>query len=270
MADTKATKPEMVAIMSLRDVMGGARSNFTCMRHPKFTKEGHVDVDVSINEQKIQFSVSDTGIGMTPEHQSKIFDSFSQAESSTTRKYGGTGLGLSICKQLAELLGGDIQAESTLGKGSTFSFWIPFIEAKNVKSITKDNSTMDLNLESATILLVEDNDINIQLGLSRLKKLGATIKVAKNGQEAVDMVEQEDFDIVLMDCQMPIMDGYDATLAIRKTEKGKSLPIIAMTAGTSAEEKEKCFSVGMNAYLAKPLSIDKFKECLKEQLKTAS
>ena len=236
----------------------------------KFTSIGSVSVSVELEANKINFTVSDTGDGIAKDRQDRIFDSFTQAESSTTRKYGGTGLGLTISKQLTELLDGEISVESELGKGAQFKFTIPFKKAEKIIELHKDYRNMEIDFEGVSILLVEDNELNIQLGMTRLAKLGAGVTLAKNGKEAVDLVRDHQFDLIIMDCQMPVLDGYVATEQIRQLPNGRSVPIIAMTAGTSTEEKSRCFEVGMDAYLSKPLSLNRMKDCFDQFLKKAS
>ena len=236
----------------------------------KFTSIGSVSVSVELEANKINFTVSDTGDGIAKDRQDRIFDSFTQAESSTTRKYGGTGLGLTISKQLTELLDGEISVESELGKGAQFKFTIPFKKAEKIIELHKDYRNMEIDFEGVSILLVEDNELNIQLGMTRLAKLGAGVTLAKNGKEAIDLVRDHQFDLIIMDCQMPVLDGYAATEQIRQLPNGRSVPIIAMTAGTSTEEKSRCFEVGMDAYLSKPLSLNRMKDCFDQFLKKAS
>ncbi|MBF0265253.1 MAG: response regulator [Gammaproteobacteria bacterium] len=241
----------------------------------KFTpKRGVIDFDVKIiNESKdtieLQFSVSDTGIGMTIEQQTNLFQSFSQADSSTTRQYGGTGLGLVISKSLCEIMGGKIWLESEQDVGTSFYFTIALKKAdKNltIESETETNPSIDIysqhQLRGAKVLLVEDDAINQEIAIELLRERGIAVEVANNGQEALELIEQEcvdglTYDGVLMDCMMPIMDGYQATIELRKQDQFKDLPIIAMTANAMTHDIEKVLAVGMNAHIAKPIDINK-------------
>ncbi len=232
----------------------------------KFTEQGSVIIR-SVLEQandpqyiRIHFTIEDTGIGINKQQQEKLFKSFSQADSSTTRKYGGTGLGLSISKNLAQLLGGDIWVESTPDVGSNFHFTVQFKQSneqskyqKNVVSEEYENSVK--LLEGKDILLVEDNLLNQELAADLLKKNNIHVTIANNGLEAIELLEMHDFDCVLMDIQMPVLDGYEATRRIRKNLKFKNLPIIAMTASTMSGDHEKVINAGLNDYISKPINI---------------
>ncbi|MBF0119384.1 MAG: response regulator [Desulfobacterales bacterium] len=236
----------------------------------KFTHKGHVLINVELfdeyaelHEVMLKFSVSDTGIGMTPEQQAKLFQSFSQADTSTTRKYGGTGLGLAICKYLVELMGGQVNLQSELERGSIFSFTLKFKKLLEdnkdiIKSSVLDSESLK-KIRGAKILLVEDNEINQQVARELLESEGFFITVANNGKEAVSYVKNSylgnmPFDIVLMDIQMPVMDGYTATKEIRNEASDiNAIPIIAMTAHAMKSEKEKCLQAGMNDYVTKPI-----------------
>ncbi len=240
----------------------------------KFTSEGAISLSVSnssenpaiatsSSDQKtldIQFSVIDNGIGMTKEQQGRIFESFSQADSSTTRKYGGTGLGLAICKQLAELMGGGIWVESEPGQGSTFGFNILFGmgDPEKVAEIRKEQTISVSDIKPLRILLAEDNKMNIKLALTFLEKANHQVTVAMNGREAVEFLRKDHFDIVLMDVEMPEMDGLDAARAIRDGQSGDSnreIPIIAMTAHSLPEYREKVLKAGMNEFITKPINL---------------
>jgi len=243
----------------------------------KFTEKGEVVITVRLlkkinNIVTLNFSVKDTGIGMTTKQKERLFKAFSQVDISTTRKYGGTGLGLAITQQLIELMGGVISVETEPNKGSTFSFILDFEISqvqpiKNINSakggrilIIDDNEmsreTIDEKLlEDINILLVEDNKFNQELALSLLEMYGTTADLAENGQQAVERVEKQSYDLILMDCQMPIMDGYAATKEIRN-RLGSNTPIIAMTANVMPESIECAKSAGMNDHIAKPINID--------------
>eukprot|EP01136_Pigoraptor_vietnamica_P012632 Opistho-1_new@52793 len=191
----------------------------------------------------------DTGIGIPADKLDSIFDRFTQADSDTTRKYGGTGLGLSISKSLADLQDGKLWVESTPGKGSTFYVSLPFgidVKDKNNENDAK-NSTALKSEREIKVLLVEDNPLNQKLALKVLSKFGFTADLAENGRVAVEKVQENQYEVILMDLQMPEMDGYQATEYIRGTLKINT-PIIAMTAHSLVGEKEKCMVIGMNDY----------------------
>lgn len=230
----------------------------------KFTEKGFVKLEVSLlkddaESTQLKFNVFDSGIGIPKDKIQVIFERFTQANTDTTRKYGGTGLGLSISKSLVELQSGSFHVESEVGKGSCFGFEIPFkkvIEHERETSIVEKSILKHSGLK---VLLVEDNILNIKLALKVLEKQGFIAQVAENGKIAVDMVAKETFDVILMDLQMPEMDGYQATEYIRET-LGLSTPIIAMTAHSLVGEKEKCIEMGMQDYLPKPFSQEQLYE----------
>jgi PAS domain S-box-containing protein len=232
----------------------------------KFTKAGKIEVSVKKVSQgddqiNLQFSIKDTGIGMSPEQQAQLFKAFNQADSSTTRKYGGTGLGMTISQHLVEMMGGKIWVESAEGIGSTVYFTVNMGVQQNILS-SKQHKRQKANnvsqtigqLRGARILLVEDNEFNQVLALHVLSSNGLIPTLAKDGQQALDILASQDFDGVLMDCQMPVMDGYVATQEIRKQAKYRDLPILAMTANAMAGDREKVLAAGMNAHIAKPFT----------------
>ncbi|MBT8763500.1 response regulator [Desulfohalobiaceae bacterium Ax17] len=253
----------------------------------KFTEKGEITLTVTlkaIQKEKqgekaiILFTIKDTGIGIPKDKMETIFDSFSQADNSITRKYGGTGLGITICKQLVELMGGSISLDSELGKGTTVKFTIPFLIASKSEIDAKDNNGEDnyikgddkkpLDFSRYKILLVEDNLINQKLAKIILEKWGFNVVVAENGKKALDKLENEKFDLILMDCQMPEMDGFEATKAIRKIESktGEHIPIIAMTALAMQTDKERCLKAGMDDYTTKPIKQDQLLKVITEIL----
>ena len=239
----------------------------------KFTETGSVQVvtrllDVAGNEPKIQFDVTDTGIGIADDKIDKIFKPFTQADASTTRHFGGTGLGLSISKTLTELLGGEFSVSSIQGKGSTFSITVgtgPLDDVRLIDNVGEvahevvgadivDNK--DISLQDLRILLAEDGVDNQRLISFLLKKAGADVTVAENGQIGFDLAttaksEGRPFDAILMDMQMPIMDGYSATRRLRK--EGYTWPIIALTAHAMAVDRQKCLDAGCDDYATKPI-----------------
>jgi len=235
----------------------------------KFTESGSVVVEInSLQKQQhthtIRFSIIDTGIGIPTDKINSIFESFTQANSDTTRKYGGTGLGLAITKNLVELMGGAMQVESKMGEGSRFSFQIilkeAFVEAQSVSSSTNESK------QSLRILLVDDNLVNLEVASGFLKRWGHSITRAGNGTEAVEKIKSKKFDLVLMDLQMPEMDGFQATANIRQLgdDYFKNIPIIALTASTSTEVQSKVLENKMNGYLSKPFKPEDFKTTINQ------
>jgi CheY-like chemotaxis protein len=224
----------------------------------KFTHKGGINIIVTkLNDEKIMFEVKDSGIGLSEMELKKLFKSFSQADSSTTRQYGGTGLGLAISKQLVELMGGKIWALSKEGVGSSFIFEIPLqeISQKYYKADEKKEQFDKNILHAKRILIAEDNHTNQLVLLGLLEDYVEEIDIANNGQEAVDMFEKDKYELIIMDLQMPVMDGYEATRVIRNIDK--NIPIIALTANAMKEEMEKTKSVGINEHLIKPLNMEK-------------
>ena len=240
----------------------------------KFTKDGKVSVSISDvqsiegNKQSIRFSVKDTGIGIAKESASKMFESFTQASDSTTRKYGGTGLGLSIVKQLVELHGGEIHVDSELGKGSEFHFTISYpiaeapIQSNEKTSIVSEELIKSIEGHTFNILLVEDIIFNRTVAIETMQEWGVNFNIveAENGVEALKAIEKQDFDLILMDIQMPEMDGHTATQRIRQDfpSPKKNVPIIAMSAHASESEIQISKSNGMDDYITKPFNPDEF------------
>ncbi|NOR52197.1 MAG: response regulator [Gammaproteobacteria bacterium] len=229
----------------------------------KFTKQGGISISVELDEHydnhlTLHFCVSDTGIGITSEQQSKLFRAFNQADASTTRQFGGTGLGLIICKNLTEMMGGKIWVESESGHGSHFHFTVQ-LEVGNadlIQAESEDSGEAIARLRGAKILLVEDNELNQELATELLINNGIQVTSAWNGKEALERLQTEHFDGVLMDLQMPVMDGYCATREIRKQPQFKDLPIIAMTANMMAGDLGKSAAAGMEDHIGKPLNVN--------------
>ena len=239
----------------------------------KFTDHGTIEVRVNVVEQDadhatLRFEVSDEGIGIDAAAQVHIFDAFAQADGSTSRRYGGTGLGLAICRQLVQLMGGEIGVESTPGRGSTFRFEVKLAVSREADVSAKRPMVVAPTFASsvahavpdvsgARVLLAEDNPVNRQVALVMLRSLGFTADTVTNGVDAVEATATHDYDLVLMDCQMPEMDGFAATAAIRAREAtiGKTcIPIIALTANAMTGDREACLAGGMDDYLSKPFT----------------
>lgn len=243
----------------------------------KFTNKGEVVIQACLREKSethatVDFSVKDSGIGIPEKSLSSIFESFTQASSDTTRKFGGTGLGLTIVKQLIGLQGGNIHVTSQEGAGTTFHFHLTFPVAdestlKKVNDIPEDK----LDTSHLSILVAEDNPVNQLVVKNLLKKWNTPFEIANNGQEAVDWVQKKRFDVVLMDIQMPVMDGFTATKTIRGLQAPLcTLPIMAMTAHATANEKQKCFDNSMDDYICKPFQPSELKKKLLELTKSGS
>jgi PAS domain S-box-containing protein len=232
----------------------------------KFTEHGEIRLRARVLEESedeflLHFSVQDTGIGISAEQRARLFAAFEQADSTTTRRFGGTGLGLFINRHLAHLMGGEVGVESALGRGSTFWFTarlgraqhaLPEHQDERVKTDTAEHALLRLHL-GAQVLLAEDDPINRMVAEALLQIAGLKVDFAENGYEAVRMVQQQSYDLILMDVQMPVMDGLDATRAIRQLEHCHSTPILAMTANAFAENRRACLDAGMNDYLSKPV-----------------
>jgi len=227
----------------------------------KFTESGTIKLTAklksSLNDRVvIEICCSDSGIGIPDEAQKKLFQSFTQADSTTTRKFGGTGLGLSICKSLSEMMGGGIWLMSRVGIGSSFFFTVDLKVLDEDETAADEvalHSLDDVEFPDARILLVEDNEINQELVKEMFKDVKVIPDVAFNGLEAVEKVKLKKYDLVFMDIQMPLMDGFQSTTRIREEFSSDELTIVAMTANASPEDRENCMSVGMNDFISKPI-----------------
>lgn len=286
-----ATVPDQLNLMLLGDANRLSRVLTNLVANAlKFTEQGRVLIRVSAPEQDeekvlLRFEVTDSGIGIPEAKQQTIFEAFSQADTSTTRRYGGTGLGLSIARQLCRLMGGDIGVESKVGLGSTFWFQVRLLKAPNAKTGTAPapvesrrppvaapvpmeqpvttaqrafkSALARLGRDSARVLLVEDNPVSMLVTRALVESVGCQVVMAQNGLEAMAAYRDNPVDIVLMDCQMPEMDGYEATRAIRQIEalRGTRTPIVALTANALVGSREACLDAGMDDQMTKPLSL---------------
>jgi signal transduction histidine kinase/ActR/RegA family two-component response regulator len=243
----------------------------------KFTPSGFVSVSAKLqgfaaDGRVIEFTVKDSGIGMSPETMARLFQPFTQADSSTSRKFGGTGLGLCISKQLVQLMGGELSLTSIAGSGSTLSFRLPLaIPAETAWENTRNHEPAPASLSHLRVLVADDNQINRKVAAKMLEHLGCSVWMANSGIEAVDCVAVNRFDIVLMDCQMPEMDGYEATAKIQQRMgdgKTEARPrIIAMTASAMTEDRQRCLDAGMDDYLAKPFTAAALRDALLRNMK---
>jgi PAS domain S-box-containing protein len=232
----------------------------------KFTERGCITMGVASVRQtegkiEVQFTVKDTGIGIAEEVQQAIFEPFTQADSSTTRRYGGTGLGLTICRELVALMHGRLELESTPGGGSTFRVTAAFETAEGTPLSQGAPDSIPRSSRSLQVLLAEDNPINQRVAASLLQKMGHQVDVVGDGRKAIRAAEQCRYDLILMDCQMPDIDGYAAARAICNLTGGR-VPIIAMTANATAEDRQLCLEAGMTDYIAKPISAERVFELL--------
>jgi CheY-like chemotaxis protein/nitrogen-specific signal transduction histidine kinase len=253
----------------------------------KFTERGEVTLTVSRAPNgdscaggescALRFVIRDTGIGIAPEARERLFTAFTQADGSHSRRFGGTGLGLVISKQLVELMGGAIEVESAPGKGSVFSFTVRFSPAENVAAptaVAQPQSPVDAAPQQAAVcvLLVEDNKVNQEVCKAMLRRFGCEVDIAENGRLGVEAAFSRRYDLVLMDCQMPEMDGFEATATIRAREMQaageqsisgstpRRLPIVALTANAMSGDRERCLAAGMDDYLSKPYNRQQLAE----------
>lgn len=244
--------------------LGQVLTNLTSNAVKFSDKKGTVTLKISLKMETekdsiVEFTIIDEGIGISEENQAKLFKSFSQADSSTHKKFGGTGLGLAISKSIVGLMGGDIWVKSKEGEGSSFHFTVRLQKSNEeniIKASTDSKQAMELSVEKLQnkhILLVEDNEMNQELAIDLLERNGLKVTLAENGQEALNKLQANIFDIVLIDIQMPVMDGYQATQKIREDNKYKELAILAMTANATTEDILKSKEAGMNDHISKPI-----------------
>ena len=234
----------------------------------KFTEHGFVmlhvrPVMVDAQRALISLVIKDSGIGIPPDKLATVFEKFTQADTSTTRRFGGTGLGLTICRQLTELMAGSITAESEPGVGSTFTVTVPFVLPAEAAAATPRPATPAPVALRGRVLLAEDYPANQRIARWMLEKLGLEVVVAVDGKEALARLAAEAFDLVLMDCQMPEMDGYDATRTVRAGDTPyRQIPIVAMTAAALPTDRARCLAVGMNDYISKPVQPEELARVL--------
>ncbi|MDB5827697.1 MAG: fold family protein, partial [Variovorax sp.] len=267
----------------LRQVMSNLMSNAI-----KFTERGSIEVRLAVDDeqgdlpprrQRLLFSVRDTGIGIPEDKQRQIFEAFTQADASTTRRHGGTGLGLAICARLVSMMDGEIRVTSRVAsqgqQGSTFSFTAVFDEANDDFSVLSEPAPLDiLTVHGLNVLLAEDHAVNELLMRKLLGGMGCTFTVVRNGEEAVSAWQKQRFDLVLMDVQMPVMSGFDATAQIRAREAAmpgrQRTPIIALTANAMAGDRERCLAAGMDGYVSKPVSPARLAEAMQSAMRASS
>jgi signal transduction histidine kinase/CheY-like chemotaxis protein len=243
----------------------------------KFTAAGSIrvrvmQVDETPDNLKLRIEIQDTGIGIAPEDQKRIFAPFEQADSSTTRKFGGTGLGLAICARLAAMMGGEIQVCSATGRGSTFSLTVGFAKGPAAADATVPLSgelaegLLRSRFAGVPVLLAEDDPLNLEVSKGILEAAGLRVDCARDGGEAVEQFLRGAYRLVLMDMQMPVVDGLEATRRIRQLPTGRTVPIIAMTANALAEDRQQCLAAGMNDFVSKPVYPDKLFRVVLDQL----
>jgi PAS domain S-box-containing protein len=240
----------------------------------KFTEKGSVSLTLELSPDRrddervwFRFTVHDTGIGISPEQQENIFSKFHQAESSTSRRFGGTGLGLSICRELTTLMDGAIGLESVEGKGSVFYVDVPLEVTETVRDEPSPVTPEAQGKRSLYLLLADDNPVNVKLARAILERKGHRVDVAENGEEALNLCRDSDYDLILMDVEMPVMDGLEATQRLRSGEAGdrcQKLPVIAMTAHAISEVQQRADEAGMNGYLTKPIDIHGLEQTILE------
>jgi len=266
--------------LRLRQILSNVMSNAL-----KFTDKGEVALRIQFKQQlnsiaSLYFSVSDTGIGMEQEGITQLFTPFSQADESITRRFGGTGLGLAISNDLLKLMGGHFKVNSAPRRSTTFGFALDLTIAAKGRSregqrqtqqkageLGKQLSESAVNLTGVKVLVVEDNFINQVVVVEQLKLAGIESTIANNGQEALDILQTQNFDAVLMDMHMPVMGGIEATQHIRANPAYVDLPVIAVTAGVTEEERQRCMSAGMSDFIAKPVDAQKMILCLAHWIK---
>jgi CheY-like chemotaxis protein/anti-sigma regulatory factor (Ser/Thr protein kinase) len=232
----------------------------------KFTEKGSIVVRAKASGGMLILSVTDTGVGLSPAQQERLFEPFTQVDESATRRHGGAGLGLALSRQIARLMGGELSLESAAGKGSTFTCSVPAPLVVDQQVVEEPVPQLVADLANLRVLVVEDNKVNQLLATTLLKKAGALSEIAENGVLAIERLERgpTDFDVVLMDVQMPELDGLETTRALRRKSLFEKTPIVALTAHALEEERERCLAAGMNGYLSKPIEVQAFYSVLRK------
>ena len=236
----------------------------------KFTEQGSIKVKMrQLANHRIEFSIEDTGIGLSEEAREQILQPYIQSHDD--RKYGGTGLGLAICKSFIELMGGTLTVDSELGKGTTFRFTLPFepVRPEEVFEFVQKKNLFEPSKRypGAKVLLVEDDEVNKKLFMLLIESKGIACDLAENGQEAIKKWHENEYDLIFMDCQMPILDGYEATRRIRRLEgDDKHTVIVALTASAMKGDAERCFAAGMDDYVSKPIQLAELMRILDKYL----
>ena len=231
----------------------------------KFTSEGTVTLDVNVLDgDRIRFTVSDTGIGISPEIQGRLFNPFAQADPSTSRKYGGSGLGLAISRRLVHAMGGRLELESQVDEGSTFYFELELPPAQPVETLRSGSVPMEIlaTAKKARILVADDNEVNRMLTEAELEALGFEVDTVCDGQEALDALAESSYHLLFLDCQMPVLDGFETARRIRARESERRMPIIALTAQAMKGDRERCLAAGMDDYVMKPFRRSDLTEIL--------
>jgi CheY-like chemotaxis protein len=226
----------------------------------KFTTNGHVQVDVTAVGGQLKLAVTDSGIGMTAEVLSRLFTPFAQADASTTRRFGGTGLGLAIVRRLVDAMKGSVTATSAPGEGSCFTVTLPLVAAE---APLPEPAREAAPCRRLRVLVAEDNPVNQRVALRLLEQLGHDVVVAGNGVEALQQLDGEPFDVVLMDCHMPVMDGFETTRTLRTSPRPR-VPVFALTASSLPEERARCLECGMDEVLTKPVRRDDLEAALRK------
>ena len=247
----------------------------------RFTDNGTVIVRITVAEESpddvlVRFEVRDTGIGISAEHQKRLFSAFEQADTSMTRKYSGTGLGLTLSKRLAQAMGGSIGVESRLGEGSTFWFTVRLakiallIDTEPLKDPRTAEETLVASYSGARILLAEDEPFNQEVTKILMEEVGLRVDVADDGAEAVAMAKETDYDLILMDLRMPVLNGVEATRQIRSLPDRSKTPILALTSSVFTKDSDECFAAGMNDFIGKPVNPDSLFATLLKWLENAN
>ena len=239
----------------LRQILGNLVSNAI-----KFTESGSVHILLTADQDRLHLAVQDTGVGMTPQALEHIFDAFKQADGSTTRRYGGTGLGLAISKGLAERMEGQLSVRSAFGQGTSFTLQLPLHVAQAPPKLAHAPAWQKTTLTGLEILVAEDNPVNQMVIQRLLERAGMSVRMTSDGEDCLRAFRERVPDLILMDCQMPVCDGYQATIALR--EAGATLPIIALTANTMPGDRAKCMEAGMNDHVGKPIEINGLLACI--------